>query len=412
MNRTVLCLILLPALAAGIDKFTISRDESVYKAFADIAQTKDGVLVVTYRESMMHGAYPFSRLKVRRSLDGGYRWLPEQTLLEKDATQRQGSLNCPRIAAMSDGSLLLVIDYMPPDRTREEKASILLFRSTDAGATWSGPADTGIRDAIVPSLKQLSNGDLLLGLTRLTYPDGTLANHREEQQVYRSSDLGKSWQGPSAVPQHPQIPLNLNEGDFAEMDDGTVVLYMREDKEGLSGWKSLSKDSGRTWSEPMRAHMHSVCGRPSAGRLRSGEVVVTYRTCNAVSASLALYVESAAEAVRTKPRNRDQYATDYHAGRWMLLDNDRSLYPDTGYSGWVQLPDGRLLVVNYLIDDAPRAFIRGYRVAREDYLLFPEGEIPWMHPSRQPYVEMAREKSRQQAEKNRLQGARRVPSQK
>lgn len=411
--RATLIFLLLPFVCPAVEKFTISRDDGVYKAFVDIAQTPDQTLVITYRESMMHGAYPFSRLKVRRSLDGGFRWLPEQTLLEKDAVKGEGSLNCSRIAALHDGSLLLVIDYMPPDRKREEKASIFLFRSTDSGATWQGPVDTGIRDAIVPSLKQLSSGDLLLGLTKLTYPDGTLANRREEQQVFRSSDLGKTWQGPFVVPQHPQIWLNLNEGDFAEMDDGAVVLYMREDKEGLSGWKSLSKDGGRTWSSPMRSHLHSVCGRPSVGRLRSGEVAVTYRTCNALSPSLALYVETAAEAVRVKPRNPDQYRTDFHAGRWMLIDNDRSLYPDTGYSGWVQMPDGRLLVVNYIIDDAPRAHIRGYRVAREDYLLFPEGDIPWMHPSRQPYVEMAAEKAREQAARNRKQGfPRRVPTQK
>jgi sialidase-1 len=311
---------------------------------------------------------------------------------------------------------LVVVDYFP-DGASELKGMdaihILLFRSTDAGRTWEGPIETGVRGAIVPSLKQLTNGDLLMGLTRLVAPDGTIANRREEQIVYRSSNRGRSWQGPSVVPPDPTIELNLNEGDFAQMDDGTVVLYMREDKEGFTGWKSQSRDGGRTWSPPYRARMFSVCGRPSVGRLRSGEIAITYRTCAAVSASLALYVETPEEAVRISPRDRNNYKTDFHAGRFAVLDNDRSLYPDTGYSGWVQLPNGDLYVVNYIVDDAPRAQIRGYVVSRRDWFLFPEGAIPWQHASREPYIEIAAEWAERQSQLNQKKDwTRRVPTQK
>ncbi|MBM3801082.1 MAG: exo-alpha-sialidase [Acidimicrobiia bacterium] len=404
----------LPGLA--IEKFTVSRDDALYEAFADIAQAPGQTLVITYRESLMHAPYPFSRVVVRRSLDGGNTWLPKQTLLEKDATQNEGRLNCSRIAALSDGSLLLVVDFFPhgaSELTGMDAIRILLFRSRDSGKTWEGPLETGVRGAIVPSLKQLSNGDLLMGLTRLVAPDGTLANRREEQLVYRSRDVGRTWEGPAVVPQSAGIELNLNEGDFAEMDDGTVVIYMREDKEGFTGWKSFSRDGGRTWSTAYRARMFSVCGRPSVGRLRSGEVLVTYRTCAGVSASLALYAETPAEAVRNMPRDRNNYRKDFYAGRFAVLDNDRSLYPDTGYSGWVQLPSGDLYVINYTVDDAPRAYIRGYVVSRKDWFLFPEGDIPWQHASREPYVEIAAEWAEKQAAANRTKDrTRRVPTQK
>ena len=61
--------------------------------------------------------------------------------------------------------------------------------------------------------------------------------------------------------------------------------------------------------------------------------------------------------------------------RFAVLDNDRSACADSGYSGWVQLSDGDLYVVNYVNDDAPRAFIRGYLVSRADWYLFPEGRV-------------------------------------
>ena len=390
----------VPSLA--IDKFTVSRDDSLYEAFADIARTHDGTLVITYRESQMHSPYPFSRIVVRRSVDEGRTWLPKQVLIEKDATRGEGSLNCSRIAALNDGSLILAVDFFAEGATEwkgTQGIEVLLFRSKDMGKTWSGPIETGVKGAIAPSLKQLSNGDLVMGLTKLTAPDGTFANHREEQLVYRSKDLGRSWEGPAVIPPYPGIQLYLNEGDFAEMDNGVLVIYMREDKEKLTGWKSVSKDQGRTWSPPFRAQMSSVCGRPSVGRLRSGEILITYRTCVAVSVSLALYAETPTEAVRSIPDNGNP-STDFHAGRFAILDNDRSLYPDTGYSGWVQLPDGRLYVINYIVDDAPRAQIRGYVISRNDWFLFPEGDIVWQHPGRQPYIDIATDWSEKQVQAN------------
>jgi sialidase-1 len=395
-----------------MQKLTVSRDDGVYEAFADIAQTPGGTLVCTYRESMAHAPWPFSRIVVRRSENGGFTWPHRQVVIEKDDEAGEGRLNCSRITACRDGTLLLIVDFYVPGRDRwVSPVENLLFRSSDAGRTWDGPTETGITDGIVPSIKELSNGDLLIGVTRQRSADGSLSGLKEEQTVYRSGDTGRTWEGPSVVPGPPH--LRLNEGDFAELDDGTVVCYMREDGERLTGWKSTSDDGGWTWTESFRSQMHSCLGRPSVGRIRSGEIVVTYRFRSGVSTSLALYVETPAEAVRRDDPNPDDYMTDYRQARFAFLDNDRSLHPDSGYSGWVQLPSGDLYVVNYVTDDAPRAFIRGYIVSRHDWFLFPEGTVPWLHPSTQPYVEMSAEWARKQHERNLSQDwSRRVPTQK
>ena len=158
---------------------------------------------------------------------------------------------------------------------------ILLFRSSDGGATWEGPQETGITSGIVPSIKQLSSGDLLLGVTRIHFPTGKRTDMREQQLVYRSRDLGATWEGPAVVPDPATpsanvLPWRLNEGDFAELDDGTVVCYMREDAETLSGWKSLSHDGGRNSSVPIRAQMNACLGRPSVGRHNRIEITRLY----------------------------------------------------------------------------------------------------------------------------------------
>ncbi len=43
-------------------------------------------------------------------------------------------------------------------------------------------------------------------------------------------------------------------------------------------------------------------------------------------------------------------------------------------AGWVQFEDGEIYVVNYILDDAPKAQIRGYALQVQDFLLRPKAE--------------------------------------
>ena len=374
-----------------MQRITVSRNDDIYEAFADVAQATDGTLVCTYRESMCHSSRPWSKVIVRRSHDRGLTWGPRQVVYERtreESAAGKGRLNCSRITACADGTLLLIVDMLLKETAEEYLepgvCMNLLFRSQDQGATWEGPEETGITEGIVPSIKELTSGDLIIGVTEQRAGEEA-SGDIETQTTYLSSDRGKTWEGPFKVPD-PGVPTitgqhwRLNEGDFAELDDGTLVLYMREDGERLSGWKSISRDGGRTWSEPLRTQMMHCLGRPSVGRLRSGEIAITYRVCCGLSTALGLHVETPEEALRGfpaqsgDPENPEDYSGDTQV-RFAFLDNDRALSPDSGYSGWVQLPGGDLYVVNYVTDDAPRAHIRGYCVGREDWYLFPEGAI-------------------------------------
>ncbi len=411
---------------------TVSRNDEIYEAFADVARAADGTLVCTYRESMGHSSRPFSRVIVRRSFDRGLTWGPRQVVVERteeETARGLGRLNCSRIAACGDGTLLLVVDLLLRETFEEylepHPCMNLLLRSRDHGATWEGPEETGLTEGIVPSIKELSNGDLIIGVTEQWPGPKGVEDYVEAPTCFLSGDQGRTWDGPFRIPDPEGSPWTgrpwrLNEGDFAEMDDGTLVCYLREDGEGLSGWKSFSRDGGRSWSTPVRTRMTSCLGRPSVGRLRSGEVAVTYRVACGLSTSLGLYVETAAEALRGAPApggapaDPEQYQGETEA-RFAFLDNDRALSADSGYSGWVQLPDGALYVVNYVTDDAPRAHIRGYRVDREDWYLFPEGAIRANHPlSANPtYYEKGQQMARdQQLWVDGQDWSRRVPTQK
>ena len=56
----------------------------------------------------------------------------------------------------------------------------------------------------------------------------------------------------------------------------------------------------------------------------------------------------------------------------------------------MQLADGDLFIVQYIVDDAPMAHIRSYRVSRDDWILYPEGELPRIEKVDPPASEMQR----------------------
>ncbi len=63
---------------------------------------------------------------------------------------------------------------------------------------------------------------------------------------------------------------------------------------------------------------------------------------------------------------------------------------------------GRIYGVNYINDDAPRAHIRGHIVSREDWYLYPPGDIQWRAPIAPtvPYEEWRQRMASQQYQKN------------
>lgn len=418
----------------------VSRDDTLYECFPDLAQTPDRTLVCLYRECMFHAPYPFSRIVCRRSLDGGRTWLAKQIIEECVATEADvdanrawlcddalrgyaesrarvtaawqigSSFNCPRLLCLSDGSLLMVADLYSGG---EHPWRLLLYRSTDSGLTWTGPEDPGIANVLVPSLTELRDGRLLLGASTLEYDAAGQAN--EVQLVFFSEDKGRSWGAPLAIPHEPG--QDFSEGSFVELDEGAIVGFLRDDKLGR-GYKTLSTDGGQTWRGPWPTPLIGLEGRPKAGLLRSGEVCLTYRL-DLPNEMLALHLMTQ-EAARyeggnpmierqpmpeDKPGLRDgnppRYMTHYYPGRTVVLDMDRSVHRDGGYSGWVELDSGDVYVVDYINDDAPLAHIRSYLVRRDDIILFPEGDLPWLHPSWQPFLAMSRALAERQSRSGR-----------
>ncbi len=344
-----------------IQKFTLSRDPSFYQAWPDIALTQSGKLVCDFSECTHHGNRSYTRIFIVNSTDRGRTWSPKRPLTE-GTQDLPYYYNCARITALRDGRLAIVVDRAPhgEEEMTAERSVNLIFFSSDEGLTWTPPLETPLKGIVPDKLLELPSGRWLLA-----------AHHPEDgfltQFLRYSDDQGKTWSPRITVGK--QQGLNLCEVSILPVGQHHLVAFMRENSgQGWDCKKTLSTDNGQTWGEVLDFPL-PACHRPVAGHLQDGRVLVTYRFMQGGKGWLGTWTQNLFAALTDDtsvlaPDRSEAWA------RILPIDFDRSPKSDTGYSGWVQFPDGELYIVNYIVDDAiDKGQIRGYALGLNDFLL-------------------------------------------
>ena len=393
----------------SIEKVTVSRNDSVYELLPDVVRTPGGKLVCIYRESDGHTIRHFSAVATRTSVDGGHTWSARRPLVEARPDDEGVVLkwNRPHIQRLKDGRLLALCDVfpVPPDEdTDYTNAHAVFWWSDDEGESWSEPEHTPVFGLVPDRVVELPSGAWLLSSCVRMKGDSYDHQGNSVQIVHRSEDQGKTWQGPYTVGQDDRY--DLSEGSILLLPDGELVCYIRDDSglddetqgraaRGVPALKSFSNDEGRTWDGVYETPMDG-CHAPSAGLLPSGKVLVTYRYQQAGVAGEAPppWTYSAArrrveeQTGPSKPsggtasylfRNTMAYLETVESakardlsrqgGIILPLDHDRSPRSDGGYTGWVVLHTGKVFCLNYIVDDAPLAQIRGYWFDESDFYI-------------------------------------------
>jgi len=345
----------------GIRTVSVSNRADIYECFPDVVLSRRGRLVVAYRESDSHVAADFSHIAWRTSDDFGRTWSPPRYVVCSE--RRNGTLwkwNCPRLSRLSDGRLALVCDLypQPPGERYGERAPVVhWWVSYDDAENWEGPIPTAAEGIVPDKLLELSDGSWLLAAHRGFPPEWRLV-----QRAWRSLDQGRTWLGPFTVAD--RSGLNLCEASIIQAPGGTLVAYMRENSgRGWPIFKAFSNDLGQTW-DGVYATLMDGGHRPTAGLLPSGQVLTTYRYYpgpgirNLNTFACLEPLDSALERDRTLQR-----------ASILPLDHDRSPHADSGYTGWAALPDGEIFIVNYVVDDATVAQIRGYWITEGMFCL-------------------------------------------
>jgi sialidase-1 len=346
-----------------IQKFKVSADPAIYEAWPDVALTKSGKLVCVFSECTQHGNREYTRIVVSESTDRGRNWSAKKPLTE-GTRGLPYYYNCARITALRDGRLCVAVDRCPPKGESNNGAveSVnLLYFSSDEGATWGAPLETPLRGIVPDKLLELENGRWILA-----------AHHPEDgyltQFMRYSDDQGKTWSERITVGK--KEGLNLCEVSIMPVGGSvTLVAFMRENS--ALGWdckKTISADGGKSWGEVIDFPL-PACHRPVAGHLNDGRVMITHRFMQGGKGWLGSWTQNFFAALTDDASALASVRKEAWA-RIMPVDFDRSPKSDTGYSGWVQFPDGEIYIVNYIVDDAfDSAQIRGYSLTPDEFLI-------------------------------------------
>ncbi len=328
-----------------MQKITVSRDDSIYEAWPDIARLPSGRLVCIFSECTHHGNRDLARLVVKFSDDSGRTWSDKIYLTEKG--RRDAYFNCARIVRLSDGRLCVICDFIGGAEDRPGNSRSFLWYSSD-GESWSEPREIPL-SGIVPDICELKSGRLIAA-AHYKLPE----TEKLAEFCVISDDCGETWSEPICVASDSRF--NLCEASLLEVEPNVVVAYLRENS--FRGWdckKAISRDGGLSWEGVYDVPLPG-CHRPKAGLLADGRILITYRFLQGGKGGWGSWQntfgaimprESALECERQR-----------QAARIFPIDYDRNPEADLGYTGWLQFENGEIFVVNYILDDAPKAQIR------------------------------------------------------
>ncbi len=344
-----------------LQKHVISNDKSIYEAWPDVAMTPSGKLVCVFSECVHHCDRSHTQIVTVESVDRGRTWSSKKPLTE--GTKGLGYYyNCARISVLRDGRLCVIVDRCPNGGEGEmaRHSANLLYFSTDDGATWSTPLETPLKGIVPDKLLELESGRWIISAHHN-------ANGYLTQFLRFSDDHGKTWSRRVTVGK--KKGLNLCEVSILPVDAKRLVAFMRENSgQGWDCMKTISEDGGQSWSEVINFPL-PACHRPVSGFLRDGRVLITHRFMQGGKGWLGSWTQNLFAAVSDVDSALARTRGEAWA-RILPIDFDRSPKSDTGYSGWVQFPDGEIYIVNYIVDDArDSAQIRGYSLRPEDFLI-------------------------------------------
>lgn len=335
----------------SIQRFIVSKDDSIYEAWPDLVQTNSGKLICVFSECEHHINRENARIMITESTDRGRTWSEKKPLTEKG--QKNDYFNCARISKLRDERLAIICDKLV-GFDEENTAETYVWYGDSEGLNWSEPFIYPFHGIVPDKLLQLKNGRLIIA-----NHGRNNENNKLEQYLWYSDDGGKIWSDRVTIASDDRY--NLCEVSILECDNNTLVAFMRENsRKGYDLLKCISHDNGETWS-PIYNTPIDGGHRPVSGYLNDGTVMITYRyiPCGTQNVFAAFLDKNDLEQTERQKQNV----------RIMPLDYDRNPSPDLGYTGWTQFPDGEIYVVNYIKDDSDKAHIRGYSFYPQDIVL-------------------------------------------
>jgi len=212
---------------------------------ATMVELKDGRLMLAWMEyvggeAMGHDHAP-SNIASMVSSDGGYTWRDHRILVENNPGDT--NIHYPCLLRLASGDILfyyLRYHHIAPGEPL--KSSSFLCRSSDEGKTFSAPIMCDFKGR---PLSQLSSGRVIMPTMQVLGAWCGPTDHQIAGCFY-SDDDGRTWKESD---NWVDLPMRgAMEPHIAELKDGRLLMVMRTQLGAI--FKSISADSGVTWSKP------------------------------------------------------------------------------------------------------------------------------------------------------------------
>jgi len=267
---------------------------------------------------------------MKRSSDAGRTWSGRLPVPDNWST----SLEVPTIHRVVDPAgarrLILFSGLFP----------IRMASSEDDGLTWTPLAPIGGFGGIVAmgDVIRLKDGSYMA----VFHDDGRFlrdARTRGPFVVYKtlSRDGGRTWSQPEPVATHQTAHL-CEPGLVRSPDGGQIAVLLRENSRKMNSFISFSADEGKTWSEPRQLPGALTGDRHVARYAPDGRLFVTFRDTTLESPTRGDWVAWVGRYEDLVRGSEGQY-------RVRLMDNHKGA--DCCYPGVESLPDGSFVTTTY-----------------------------------------------------------------
>jgi len=241
------------------------NDEGVHTyRIPGLVTSKKGTLLAVY-DMRRNGAVDLQEdvdIGLSRSTDGGVSWEPMKVIMDMGEwgglPENENGIGDPAILVDDESGTIWVAAVWAhghpgernwwaskPGMKPQETSQFMLTKSKDDGLTWSKPIN------ITNQIKDPKWHLVLQGPGKgITMKDGTLvfpAQFKDAAEVPHSTiiyskDRGETWEiGTGAKP-------NTTESQVVELEDGSLMLNMRDDRGGSRSIYT-SSNMGKTWEE-------------------------------------------------------------------------------------------------------------------------------------------------------------------
>lgn len=215
-----------------------------------------------------------ANLVCRRSSDNGETWTSEDEMIVRNDAMNVMSVSFLRL---EDGRIALF--YIR--KLNASQSEILMRTSSDEAKTWSAPTSvtacvpTGWYVLNNARVIQLAGGRLLVPLARHALKEGR-PEARASLVVLRSDDAGATWKASSFVdvadPDGTRV--DTQEPGVIELRDGRVMMWARTSFG--SQYVGYSSDGGETWGDFGPSGLIGPRSPATVRRLKSGALVAVW----------------------------------------------------------------------------------------------------------------------------------------